>query len=153
MYRVPFKTAMKKGWRDDRECACFFIFCRFSGIVFSNNFTDKAFLSNFSCLHLFCCSLCLYCLISLFGYFALSVTSCLITLLSPSSVMSLCQTAQGGGHRTLLYGHAVLLRHSYSGMVSEHTHKHTYKNYRLIPILIKGTVWQSYQEMDINDWG
>lgn len=28
------------------------------------------------------------------------------------------QTAQGGGHRTLLYGHAVLLRHSYSGMVS-----------------------------------
>uniref|UniRef100_A0A8C7JHX1 Inositol 1,4,5-trisphosphate/ryanodine receptor domain-containing protein n=1 Tax=Oncorhynchus kisutch TaxID=8019 RepID=A0A8C7JHX1_ONCKI len=27
-------------------------------------------------------------------------------------------TAQGGGHRTLLYGHAVLLRHSYSGMVS-----------------------------------
>ncbi|KAM9837412.1 LOW QUALITY PROTEIN: ryanodine receptor 2 [Aulostomus maculatus] len=24
--------------------------------------------------------------------------------------------AQGGGHRTLLYGHAVLLRHSYSGM-------------------------------------
>uniref|UniRef100_A0A671VHS3 Uncharacterized protein n=1 Tax=Sparus aurata TaxID=8175 RepID=A0A671VHS3_SPAAU len=25
-------------------------------------------------------------------------------------------TAQGGGHRTLLYGHAVLLRHSYSGM-------------------------------------
>ena len=28
------------------------------------------------------------------------------------------QTAQGGGHRTLLYGHAILLRHSYSGMVS-----------------------------------
>lgn len=27
--------------------------------------------------------------------------------------------AQGGGHRTLLYGHAVLLRHSYSGMVSD----------------------------------
>jgi len=26
------------------------------------------------------------------------------------------QTAQGGGHRTLLYGHAILLRHSYSGM-------------------------------------
>ncbi|XP_061823089.1 ryanodine receptor 2 isoform X5 [Nerophis lumbriciformis] len=25
-------------------------------------------------------------------------------------------TVQGGGHRTLLYGHAVLLRHSYSGM-------------------------------------
>ncbi|XP_053461567.1 ryanodine receptor 2 isoform X2 [Nycticebus coucang] len=25
-------------------------------------------------------------------------------------------TAQGGGHRTLLYGHAILLRHSYSGM-------------------------------------
>lgn len=28
------------------------------------------------------------------------------------------QSAQGGGHRTLLYGHAILLRHSYSGMVS-----------------------------------
>ncbi|XP_023404922.2 ryanodine receptor 2-like [Loxodonta africana] len=28
------------------------------------------------------------------------------------------KTAQGGGHRTLLYGHAILLRHSYSGMVS-----------------------------------
>lgn len=28
------------------------------------------------------------------------------------------QTAQGGGHRTLLYGHAILLRHSNSGMVS-----------------------------------
>ncbi|XP_078504129.1 ryanodine receptor 2 [Lissotriton helveticus] len=26
------------------------------------------------------------------------------------------QAAQGGGHRTLLYGHAILLRHSYSGM-------------------------------------
>ncbi|XP_041105563.1 ryanodine receptor 2-like [Polyodon spathula] len=26
------------------------------------------------------------------------------------------KTAHGGGHRTLLYGHAVLLRHSYSGM-------------------------------------
>uniref|UniRef100_F6UA28 Ryanodine receptor 2 n=1 Tax=Ornithorhynchus anatinus TaxID=9258 RepID=F6UA28_ORNAN len=28
----------------------------------------------------------------------------------------LFSTAQGGGHRTLLYGHAILLRHSYSGM-------------------------------------
>uniref|UniRef100_A0A8C5JC31 Ryanodine receptor 2 n=1 Tax=Junco hyemalis TaxID=40217 RepID=A0A8C5JC31_JUNHY len=27
------------------------------------------------------------------------------------------KSAQGGGHRTLLYGHAILLRHSYSGMV------------------------------------
>nr|XP_031316665.1 ryanodine receptor 2-like [Camelus dromedarius] len=26
------------------------------------------------------------------------------------------KTAQGGGHRTLLYGHAILLRHSYSSM-------------------------------------
>ncbi|XP_032911621.1 ryanodine receptor 2 isoform X1 [Catharus ustulatus] len=26
------------------------------------------------------------------------------------------KSAQGGGHRTLLYGHAILLRHSYSGM-------------------------------------
>uniref|UniRef100_A0A8K9UMA6 Ryanodine receptor 2 n=1 Tax=Oncorhynchus mykiss TaxID=8022 RepID=A0A8K9UMA6_ONCMY len=30
--------------------------------------------------------------------------------------VTLSTTAQGGGHRTLLYGHAVLLRHSYSGM-------------------------------------
>ncbi|NWR08262.1 RYR2 protein, partial [Paradoxornis webbianus] len=28
----------------------------------------------------------------------------------------LFKSAQGGGHRTLLYGHAILLRHSYSGM-------------------------------------
>lgn len=28
------------------------------------------------------------------------------------------QSSQGGGHRTLLYGHAILLRHSHSGMVS-----------------------------------
>lgn len=27
------------------------------------------------------------------------------------------QAVQGGGHRTLLYGHAILLRHSFSGMV------------------------------------
>uniref|UniRef100_A0A8C9RP23 Ryanodine receptor 2 n=1 Tax=Scleropages formosus TaxID=113540 RepID=A0A8C9RP23_SCLFO len=33
-----------------------------------------------------------------------------------SSWKSTQVTAQGGGHRTLLYGHAVLLRHSYSGM-------------------------------------
>ncbi|XP_016348786.1 ryanodine receptor 3-like, partial [Sinocyclocheilus anshuiensis] len=26
------------------------------------------------------------------------------------------RAAQGGGHRTLLYGHAILLRHSFSGM-------------------------------------
>uniref|UniRef100_A0A670IB03 Ryanodine receptor 2 n=1 Tax=Podarcis muralis TaxID=64176 RepID=A0A670IB03_PODMU len=31
-------------------------------------------------------------------------------------VEMLSSTAQGGGHRTLLYGHAILLRHSYSGM-------------------------------------
>lgn len=28
------------------------------------------------------------------------------------------QAGQGGGHRTLLYGHAILLRHSFSSMVS-----------------------------------
>uniref|UniRef100_A0A4W5NRM4 Ryanodine receptor 3 n=1 Tax=Hucho hucho TaxID=62062 RepID=A0A4W5NRM4_9TELE len=33
------------------------------------------------------------------------------------------QAAQGGGHRTLLYGHAILLRHSFSAMVRlHHTH-------------------------------
>uniref|UniRef100_A0A3Q3ME90 Inositol 1,4,5-trisphosphate/ryanodine receptor domain-containing protein n=1 Tax=Labrus bergylta TaxID=56723 RepID=A0A3Q3ME90_9LABR len=32
----------------------------------------------------------------------------------------------GGSHRTLLYGHAVLLRHSYSGMVSTHSHPHAH---------------------------
>ncbi|NXV59061.1 RYR2 protein, partial [Molothrus ater] len=32
------------------------------------------------------------------------------------SLLFAFQSAQGGGHRTLLYGHAILLRHSYSGM-------------------------------------
>ncbi|NXF05243.1 RYR2 protein, partial [Smithornis capensis] len=31
-------------------------------------------------------------------------------------ILFIFQSAQGGGHRTLLYGHAILLRHSYSGM-------------------------------------
>ncbi|XP_007940911.1 ryanodine receptor 2 [Orycteropus afer afer] len=34
----------------------------------------------------------------------------------PRTMKSHLKTAQGGGHRTLLYGHAILLRHSYSGM-------------------------------------
>uniref|UniRef100_A0A3B3RB91 Ryanodine receptor 2 n=1 Tax=Paramormyrops kingsleyae TaxID=1676925 RepID=A0A3B3RB91_9TELE len=38
----------------------------------------------------------------------------LLQVYLPARIFS--QTAQGGGHRTLLYGHAVLLRHSYSGM-------------------------------------
>ncbi|GAA6081936.1 ryanodine receptor 1-like isoform X1 [Tachysurus ichikawai] len=29
-------------------------------------------------------------------------------------------SSQGGGHRTLLYGHAILLRHSHSGMLLDH---------------------------------
>ncbi len=33
--------------------------------------------------------------------------------------MVVFQTAQSGGHRTLLYGHAILLRHSFSGMVRQ----------------------------------
>lgn len=35
------------------------------------------------------------------------------------SKLSLCdlQAAQSGGHKTLLYGHAILLRHSFSSMV------------------------------------
>uniref|UniRef100_A0A8C0NA43 Inositol 1,4,5-trisphosphate/ryanodine receptor domain-containing protein n=1 Tax=Canis lupus familiaris TaxID=9615 RepID=A0A8C0NA43_CANLF len=31
------------------------------------------------------------------------------------------ESSQGGGHRTLLYGHAILLRHTHSGMVSAST--------------------------------
>lgn len=31
------------------------------------------------------------------------------------------QAAQSGGHKTLLYGHAILLRHSFSSMVRRHT--------------------------------
>jgi len=31
------------------------------------------------------------------------------------------QAGQSAGHRTLLYGHAVLLRHSHSNMVSTYT--------------------------------
>lgn len=46
-------------------------------------------------------------------------------------VISLHQTV---AHRTLLYGHAVLLRHSYSGMVSAHTRIHT-KSAKIPPIL------------------
>lgn len=44
---------------------------------------------------------------------------------SGGGLFSLCalsscppQSSQGGGHRTLLYGHAILLRHAHSGMVS-----------------------------------
>ena len=69
-------------------------------------------------------------------FLSLSNFLSLVTLLFSISLlsMSLRQTAQGGGHRTLLYGHAVLLRHSYSGMVSEracmHTHTHTHTHTR-----------------------
>lgn len=38
--------------------------------------------------------------------------------LCPLSTPSPLQSSQGGGHRTLLYGHAILLRHTHSGMVS-----------------------------------
>lgn len=38
-----------------------------------------------------------------------------IVVFSSSFVM---QSSQGGGHRTLLYGHAILLRHCHSDMVS-----------------------------------
>uniref|UniRef100_A0A3Q3DT16 Inositol 1,4,5-trisphosphate/ryanodine receptor domain-containing protein n=1 Tax=Hippocampus comes TaxID=109280 RepID=A0A3Q3DT16_HIPCM len=37
---------------------------------------------------------------------------------SSEGVSSTSRAGQGGGHRTLLYGHAILLRHSFSGMVS-----------------------------------
>uniref|UniRef100_A0A4W6FCX7 Ryanodine receptor 2 n=1 Tax=Lates calcarifer TaxID=8187 RepID=A0A4W6FCX7_LATCA len=46
---------------------------------------------------------------------SLSVRALQEMLASTEDKMGAC-TAQGGGHRTLLYGHAVLLRHSYSGM-------------------------------------
>lgn len=36
-----------------------------------------------------------------------------------ASASFILQAAQGGGHRTLLYGHAILLRHSFSGMVRQ----------------------------------
>lgn len=48
------------------------------------------------------------------------VCSFMLILLSTTLSLPFPQTAQGGGHRTLLYGHAILLRHSYSGMVSRH---------------------------------
>lgn len=31
------------------------------------------------------------------------------------------QSSQGGGHRTLLYGHAILLKHTHSSMVGTFT--------------------------------
>lgn len=36
---------------------------------------------------------------------------------------SVSQSSQGGGHRTLLYGHAILLKHTHSSMVSTFTIK------------------------------
>lgn len=51
-------------------------------------------------------------------HFIDSVNFTLWAFLSCYSFVLPLQTAQGGGHRTLLYGHAILLRHSYSGMVS-----------------------------------
>lgn len=38
------------------------------------------------------------------------------------------QAAQSGGHKTLLYGHAILLRHSFSSMVREGTPRGTSTN-------------------------
>ena len=35
--------------------------------------------------------------------------------------VSSLQSSQGGGHRTLLYGHAILLRHYHSSMVRTHS--------------------------------
>ncbi|ELK05117.1 Ryanodine receptor 2 [Pteropus alecto] len=45
-----------------------------------------------------------------------SVNCALCVFLSRRPFPLPLQTAQGGGHRTLLYGHAILLRHSCSGM-------------------------------------
>lgn len=39
-------------------------------------------------------------------------------LLIDSASTSFSQSSQGGGHRTLLYGHAILLKHTHSNMVS-----------------------------------
>uniref|UniRef100_A0A3B5M9W5 Inositol 1,4,5-trisphosphate/ryanodine receptor domain-containing protein n=1 Tax=Xiphophorus couchianus TaxID=32473 RepID=A0A3B5M9W5_9TELE len=35
-----------------------------------------------------------------------------------ANTVEMTESSQGGGHRTLLYGHAILLRHHHSGMVS-----------------------------------
>lgn len=40
-----------------------------------------------------------------------------------SASFSFSQSSQGGGHRTLLYGHAILLKHTHSSMVSTFTIK------------------------------
>lgn len=40
---------------------------------------------------------------------------------NPYCSYSCTKSSQGGGHRTLLYGHAILLRHTHSGMVSNKT--------------------------------
>uniref|UniRef100_A0A3B3CQK9 Inositol 1,4,5-trisphosphate/ryanodine receptor domain-containing protein n=1 Tax=Oryzias melastigma TaxID=30732 RepID=A0A3B3CQK9_ORYME len=34
-----------------------------------------------------------------------------------ANTVEMTESSQGGGHRTLLYGHAILLRHHHSGMV------------------------------------
>lgn len=41
-----------------------------------------------------------------------------------SASFSFAQSSQGGGHRTLLYGHAILLKHTHSSMVSMFTIKY-----------------------------
>lgn len=55
------------------------------------------------------------CLVESLRCFALREATAWIALTFSSSSP---QAAQGGGHRTLLYGHAILLRHSFSEMVS-----------------------------------
>lgn len=52
---------------------------------------------------------------------------------SPSTSFS--QSSQGGGHRTLLYGHAILLKHTHSSMVSTFTIKYAATAALCCPVL------------------
>lgn len=52
-----------------------------------------------------------------------------------SASTSFSQSSQGGGHRTLLYGHAILLKHTHSSMVSTFTIKYAATAALCCPVL------------------
>lgn len=52
-----------------------------------------------------------------------------------SASTSFSQSSQGGGHRTLLYGHAILLKHTHSSMVSTFTVKYAATAALCCPVL------------------
>lgn len=60
---------------------------------------------------------------------------------------SCVQAAHSAGHRTLLYGHAILLRHSFSGMVSKRT-SHTWKHTNYFTTVLCYSIWPVWRRPD-----